>query len=1121
MMNPSRAGVVEKLERFVGGMWGRMSGDAGNATRGAHVLEALEARQMMSVAMPFNDPLLPSQWYLVGENANANINVLPVWPHFTGKGVTIAVVDEGMEYTNKDIGPQYVPGLSHDFVDADNDPRPEKIGEGHATSVGTIAAGAANNGYGTVGAAPGASIASIRFLGVSALGFDSGTAITFGLDHVDVYNHSWGRGDNWLDLSRFVAGEPEAIQRAITEGRGGLGAVLVMSAGNDGDSGENTNYSAWTADRRIIVVSATTSTGVYGDYSAKGASVFVSAPGGMGGSGGISFPADDISGLRGYSFTDLSDDNNHGTSYSAPLVSGVVALMLEANADLTWRDVKHILADSARKIDAQSDSWQINGAGRAFSEELGFGMVDAAAAVELALGWKNVGAEVMKTSGLLESGAVVPDGGVLEVTYAAGAGLKLENVQSLVDIKTWNRGELEVSLISPSGTVAKLAVAHEDANADFQAWESGANTFWDEDTGGTWTLRITDTKEDGKTATLNHWGMEFYGTDGKGETVEISGTPAGEAETEDEVIVIGPMRVTMEFSQGKPLTYTNSEGNKVTLTMSGPGVGLALFADESIAEVMRVTLKGTTMGSSLTVSAGASGASVGKIVVEGAIGNINGRTLDVTESVEIQGAAGNVSLRNLVGEGQRHISIGGSAASRVNLNLGRVADLSLESTSSLGNVSVVQWLDLNDTKDTVTYGGLGTLNVTGSKGVTGDFAAWLVSEQAKAKPVAWVRVAGSAAGTWDFGGSNVGSITVGGTFNGTITDAGVVGAIRGGTFDKAAISVVNVGSVYGKEWNKSRLDVEGRLGAFTAVMVNGMRVEAGVAIGGVVVNKYLEDAEVSVAGAEEEGGNAVIVYVKAPTVGAVRLGTKLGGTLVADRLGSLVATGVKALIINAGIAGAIAISGKAEDVSFDIDRIGTLSTGGLSGKVLSHAIGSVVVRNATRSGVFGGTIILGDTGVKGTLGSLVADRVINADLQSTGNVGSITVGSVADSMIRVGMYISDHKMAPATLESFVNPKAVLGSFIVTGASDPAGVPTFERSGLAAAVVGRVFLRAIDDANTARHGVFVGARVGVYRRLAADGRIASLVVGKSLPGIYDRGAEGSGYVLQVMPVEATL
>ncbi len=1122
MLTKMRGGLGKMVERFLGGVRGQRAGgrrgmsraSERNPARGIYQLEALEARQMMSVTLPFNDPLLASQWYLVGENPQANINVLPVWPQFTGKGVTIAVVDQGMEYTNKDIAPNYVPGLSYDFLDADNDPRPEGISEGHATSVATIAAGAANNGYGTVGAAPGANITSIRYLGESALGFDSGTAITFGLDQVDIYNHSWGRGDNWLDLARFVAGEPEAIQKAITEGRGGKGAVLVMSAGNDGDSGENTNYSSWTADRRIIVVSATTSTGVYGEYSAKGASVFVSAPGGMGGNGGISFPADDVSGLRGYSYTDLSNDNNYGTSYSAPLVSGVVALMLEANADLTWRDVKHILAKSARKIDADNASWQVNGAGVAFSEELGFGMVDAAAAVELALNWKNVGAEVMKTSGVLESGAVVPDGGTLEVTYSAGTGLKLENVQSLVDIKAWNRGELEVSLISPSGAVAKLAVAHADENADFEAWEAGANTFWDEDMGGTWTLRITDTKEDGKTATLNQWGMEFYGTDGKDAVVEIAAPSSTGTDVPAETSLPAPVPMTLDFSQGKALSYTDGAGNKVTLTLAGPGVGHAFFAGEWAGNLLRVTLSGTTMGSTFTVSAGTTGTAVGDLVVEGAIGNINGRTLDVRGSVEIGGGAGNISLRNLVGEvtDQRHVSIGGSAASRVNLNLGRVADVSLESVSALGNVTVVQWLDNNNTKDTVTYSGLGTLNVTGSKGVAGDFGAWLVSEQAKAKPVAWVRVAGNVEGTWDFGGSNVGSITVGGTFSGKIVEAGNVGAIRGGAFEKAEISVVSVGSVYGKEWNKSRLDVEQRLGGFNALQVNGMRVEAGLSIGGVVVGKYLGSTE---PGADND--KAVIVYMKAPVVGAVRVGAKLGGTVVAERVGSLVALGANDLIINAALTGGIAISGKALGVSFDIDRIGTLNAGGLTGKILSHAIGSVVVRTAARTGVFAGTIVIGDTGVSGTLGTLVGDRVVNADLQTTGNIGSITVGAVIDSIIRVGMHISDFKAAPVSQSSFVNSKAVLGSFVVTGAVVEAGRPSFVRSGVAAAVLGRALLSVVDEPDTGRNGFFVGSRLGIYRRLGTDGRVASLVVGKSLPGIYDRGVGESGYVLQVVPV----
>ena len=90
-------------------------------------------------------------------------------------------------------------------------------------------------------------------------------------------------------------------------------------------------------------------------------------------------------------------DDFGGTSSAAPAVSGVAALVRQANPDLTWRDVKLVLAETARKNDPANPGWE-DGArmyGLAtgsyhFNHEYGFGVVDAAAAVELAKSWTNL-----------------------------------------------------------------------------------------------------------------------------------------------------------------------------------------------------------------------------------------------------------------------------------------------------------------------------------------------------------------------------------------------------------------------------------------------------------------------------------------------------------------------------------------------------------------------------------------------------------------------------------------------------------------------------------------------------------------------------------------------------------
>ncbi len=90
-----------------------------------------------------------------------------------------------------------------------------------------------------------------------------------------------------------------------------------------------------------------------------------------------------------------------GTSAAAATVSGIIAMMLQANPNLTYRDVQHILVQAARQNDFASEDWATNGGGHAVHHDYGFGVVDARKAVELASTWKAVRAESSQTTGVI------------------------------------------------------------------------------------------------------------------------------------------------------------------------------------------------------------------------------------------------------------------------------------------------------------------------------------------------------------------------------------------------------------------------------------------------------------------------------------------------------------------------------------------------------------------------------------------------------------------------------------------------------------------------------------------------------------------------------------------------
>jgi len=203
-----------------------------------------------------------------------------------------------------------------------------------------------------------------------------------------------------------------------------------------------------------------------------------------------------------------------GTSAAAPLVSGVVALMLEANPELGWRDVRTILAKSAKKVDTAHPDWQVNGAGLNINHDYGFGLVDAQAAIELALTWRNLPPIV--TSTLRQDVMLsIPDGDANGVAsdIVISQDFIVEFVDVFFDVPDHPRlGDLEVILVSPSGTQSMLSQWHNQTFEVFRYnnWRFGSLRHLGERSGGLWRLEVKD-KRTGNIGNWQSWTLNLHG----------------------------------------------------------------------------------------------------------------------------------------------------------------------------------------------------------------------------------------------------------------------------------------------------------------------------------------------------------------------------------------------------------------------------------------------------------------------------------------------------------------------------------------------------------------------------------------------------------------------------------
>lgn len=472
-----------------------------------------------------NDPLLSSQWHiraLLGPDPNK------IWEDYTGKGVKVGVYDDGLDKNHADLRANYDASKELTYGGLKADP---STGSGvHGTSVAGIIAASANNGVGGVGIAHGATVTGVNIF--SGAAYNNYIASIRAMSSFDVTNSSWGWTSKYADNSAVVNSFGDqfikALAYAADAGRGGKGTVIVNSAGNDALTGREANDSEFNASRHTITVGAIGQDGDVAAYSTRGSSVLVSAPTSGGGAG---ITTTDKTGSAGYSSGDFTYSFG-GTSAAAPVVSGLVTLMLEANPGLGWRDIHDILTYTADHttptalnggISGRMEyGWTMNkadnanGGGLHYSNDVGYGMVDGFEAIRYAEVWSKFGpaetsANEAKASVSTAVNKAITDNATTTFTMNLANSIEIEHAALTLTLTHGNVNDLRIELVSPEGTRSILLDATTGVTAfNNTTWTYGTDALRGELSNGTWTVRVTDTKT-GYTGTVVNAKLEVFG----------------------------------------------------------------------------------------------------------------------------------------------------------------------------------------------------------------------------------------------------------------------------------------------------------------------------------------------------------------------------------------------------------------------------------------------------------------------------------------------------------------------------------------------------------------------------------------------------------------------------------
>lgn len=466
-----------------------------------------------------NDPMWPYLWYMNRHSFNKNLtdmNITSAWVQgYSGKGVAVTFLDDGIEWDHPDIIQNYDPKASFDFNNNDADPMPryDKSNENkHGTRCAGEVAATGNNSICSIGIAYNAGVGGIRMLDGPITDSLEAKSLSLNNQYVSIYSASWGPTDNGQKLDgpdRFVK---QALKNGAIFGRNGLGSIFTWASGNGGIYGDSCACDGYVNSIYTFSISSTTDQETKPWYLEECTSILATT-----------YSSGDTSrGQQPIATTDLRHKctkSHTATSAAAPIAAGIIALTLEANPNLTWRDVMFIIVLTSRPKVIRSNNYFQNKAGFLVSSRYGFGLMDAGRMVEVAKKWITVPefhtCHANKTKFKSKRKKFNQREVFVETNGCAGTPhevIFIEQVEVIVSLRTAVRGHIELYLTSPMGSRTKILQKRpkDRSSQGLKRWAFMTVQLWGESPHGEWKLEVT--RFYGSTYSIDDFELRIHGT---------------------------------------------------------------------------------------------------------------------------------------------------------------------------------------------------------------------------------------------------------------------------------------------------------------------------------------------------------------------------------------------------------------------------------------------------------------------------------------------------------------------------------------------------------------------------------------------------------------------------------